>query len=921
MNQLITNTPSNNFYNHIISLLESCDSFIFNVAFLNYSGVQLLLNSLEKCRQKGVKGKILTSTYLDFTEPKALSKLLEFENIELKIFDSSSQGFHSKAYIFKFENEYKTIIGSSNITSSAFKTNIEWNNQSINKKDDRYLETVFNEFDSLWSESIKVDKSFIDSYSSYKKELVKKRFIFNKEIKTNLMQKQALEKLDFFRKNKENKALVIAATGTGKTYLAAFDVKKVKPKRLLFIVHRENILNKAKECFESLIDDFDMGLFTGNNKDILKPYIFATIQTLSSNYEIFKKDEFDYIIYDEAHHIASPSYKKVKDYFDAKFNLGLTATPNRMDGLSIYEQFDDNIACDIRLDEALENKLVSTFHYYGVSDIKELDYEKIDLSDISSLSRFLMINRRVDFIIEKMNFYGYSGNKRRVLAFCSSKEHAFYMAEEFNKRGITSIALTSDDNTQKRDELINSLEDAEKKLEVIFSVDIFNEGIDIPSVNTVLMLRPTNSPIVFVQQLGRGVRRSKDKEFLTLIDFIGNHKKSFLIALALCGKKIIDKESIKFSLLNNFANFKNAHIILDEISKSRIIEQINKENLNSFKYLKDNYLEFKAILGNKIPSMEDFINYDDFINPIPFISESKSFISFLNRVEKNEDIKIICLDENFLKASAFIDYHLPLRRIYEFAILKYLLNNKKIDLNKAKEVLKKYLLNVDENTIRHSFSYLNQEFFDSSQQKRFLKLIEKKDSEICLTDEFQEILKDRYKRSFIESSLNYGIITYEESFSNKDYGLPFFKLYEKYNMLEIALLSNFNKIHSSFRGSGFLKFKDDFFLFITLEKDKYSKASKYVNNFKSNDTFNFVSKPSMSQDKGDGYRLINNKKENVKLHIFVRKFSHVDKKVQKFIYLGLADCDSYSGNKPIDTQLILKKPLSDKLYHEFTEII
>ncbi|WP_320035907.1 DEAD/DEAH box helicase [Halarcobacter sp.] len=921
MNQLITNTSSGNFYNHITSLLESCNSFTFNVAFLNYSGIQLLLNSLEKCKERGVKGKILTSTYLNFTEPKALGKLLEFDNIELKIFDSSSQGFHSKAYIFEFDDEYKTIIGSSNITASAFKTNIEWNNQTINKKEDIYLETLFSEFNSLWEGSITVDKNFIDSYSIYKKDLVKKSFVFNKEIKVNLMQKQALEKLEFFRKNKENKALVIAATGTGKTYLVAFDVKEVKPKRLLFIVHRENILNKAKECFETLISDVQMGLLTGNSKDISKQYIFATIQTLSSNFNIFKKDEFDYIIYDEAHHIASPSYIKVKNYFDAKFTLGLTATPNRMDGISIYEQFDDNVACDIRLDEALENKLVSTFHYYGISDIQELDYEDIDINDISSLSKFLMINRRVDFIIEKMNFYGYSGNKRRVLGFCSSKEHALYMAEEFNKKGISSIALTSDDSTQKRDELIDSLEDENQKLEVIFSVDIFNEGIDIPSINTVLMLRPTNSPIVFVQQLGRGVRKSKDKEFLTLIDFIGNHKKSFLIALALSGKKFIDKESIKFSLLNNFANLKNAHIVLDEISKNRILEQINKENLNSFKYLKDNYLEFKAILGNKIPNMEDFINNDDFITPIPFIGESKSYISFLNRVEKDKVIQTICLDEKFLKAVAFIDYHLPLRRVYEFAILKYLLKNKKIDLKKAKELLKKYLLSVNENTIKHSFSYLNHEYFDSSQEKRFLKLIEKKDSEIYLTKEFENILKDPYKKAFIESSINYGIITYEESFSNIDYGLPFFKLYEKYNMLEIALLANFNKIHSSFRGSGFLKFNDDFFLFITLEKDKYSKASKYVNNFKSNDTFNFISKPSMSQEKGDGYRLINNKKEKVNLHIFVRKFSHVDKKVQKFIYLGLADCVSYSGNKPINTQLVLQKPLSDKLYYEFTKIV
>ncbi|QDF27840.1 DUF3427 domain-containing protein [Halarcobacter anaerophilus] len=921
MNQLITNNQNSNFYNHLTKLLLECNSFIFNVAFINYSGVQLLLNCLEELKKKGIKGKILSSTYLNFTEVEALKKLQEFENIELKIYDCTNKGFHAKAYIFEFEEEYKILLGSSNITSSAFKTNIEWNIKSISKKNEEFSTNILQEFKTLWEDSFFVTKDFLQQYGQYKLKTKVENFVYEKELKINSMQKQALEKLDFFRRKKETKALAIAATGTGKTYLAAFDVKAFSPKKMLFIVHRENILQKAKKSFEAVIKNIECGFFTGNKKEQKASYLFATVQTLSANYKKFSKEEFDYIIYDEAHHITSPSYEKITNYFKPKFSLGLTATPNRMDGNSIYEVFDDNIACDIRLNEALENNLVVPFHYYGVTDIKEIDYESVDLKDIVLLSKLLMVNKRVDFIIQKLNFYGNSGDKRRVLGFCASKEHAKFMSDEFNKKGIVSAFLTSEDSVLKREKIIKELENEKNSLEVVFSVDIFNEGVDIPSVNTVLMLRPTNSPIVFIQQLGRGLRKYKSKEFLTIIDFIGNHKKAFLIALALCGNKILDKESIKFSLLNNFADFANAHIVIDEISKQRVLEQINSENLSSFKYLKSRYFEFKALLGNKVPKIEDFINYDEFISPVPFILESKSYIEFLQKVEKTEELKELCSDENFLKAVRFIDFYLPLRRVYEFVILKYLLSNECCSLEKAFKILDKYLNRVDKETIKHSFSYLNQEFFDSSQKKRFLKLVFWENEELKRTQEFEKLLENKDKKNIIENSLNYGILTYEKSFGSFDFGLPFLKLYEKYNMQEIALLSNFDKIHSSFRGSGFLKFKDDFFLFITLEKDKFAKGSHYENNFLSKDCFTFISKPKMSQDKGDGKRLINNKKEKAKLHIFVRKFSHVDKKVQKFLYLGLANCIKYEGNQPIKTWLKLEKPLNNKIYEEFTKII
>ncbi|WP_419673319.1 DEAD/DEAH box helicase [Aliarcobacter butzleri] len=924
MNNLVTNNEITNFFNNITELLDNCESFCFNVAFINFSGIQLLLDSFKKLEEKNIKGKILTSTYLNFTQIKALEKIKKFKNIELKIYDCevTNIGFHSKSYIFEFKDDYKILIGSSNITASAFKSNIEWNVKTITKKDDIFLKDVLNEFETLWKTSNEVNDQFLTSYSNFLNSQNKefKAFSFN-QIKTNFMQEKALEKLENLRNKGENKALIIAATGSGKTYLSAFDVKRFKAKTILFLVHRENILIKAKQSFEEILPQINsFGLYTGNKKEQDKNYLFSTIQTMSSNFLEFSQDFFEYIIIDEAHHVTSPSYKKILDYFKPKFLLGLTATSNRMDGNSIYEVFDENIALDIRLNDALEHNLIVPFHYYGISDIQSIDYENVDLTKIDLLAKLLNVNKRVDFIIDKMNFYSNSGNKRKVLGFCISKEHCNFMSEEFNKKGINSITLTSEDSISKREESIKRLENENDSLEVIFTVDIFNEGIDIPSINMVLFLRPTNSPIVFVQQLGRGLRKYQNKEFLTVLDFIGNHKKAYLIALALVGNKMIDKESIKLSIENNFADFKNAFISMDEISKSRILEQINKENFNQLKYLKEQYFEVKNILG-KVPTLLDYLQFEDVINPLKFIDESKSYIEFLAKVEDDKKLKELVLDENFIKAIRFIENELPIKRVYEFVILKYLLNNDFCDENIAFKVLNKYLDRVDKETIIHSFLYLRQDFLDSAQKNRYLKLINYENKIARKTKEFEELLKNENYKKIFEDSLNFGIYNYEEEFGSTDFGKPFLKLYSKYNMLNIAKLCNFPKIHSSFRGSGFLKYENDFFLFINLEKEKFSKSANYHNAFLSKDAFTYQSKPSHSQNSGDGQRLCENKKFGVKLHIFVRKYVQVDKKTQDFIYLGVANTLKYWDNKPISLELKLENPLSDKLFEEFTKIV
>ncbi|MCF6139193.1 DEAD/DEAH box helicase [Pseudalkalibacillus berkeleyi] len=457
----------------------------------------------------------------------------------------------------------------------------------------------------------------------------------------NSMQKRAMENLERLRDHGENKALVIAATGTGKTYMSAFDVKNLRPNRLLFIVHREEILAKAKETFKKLLpnEGISFGMLTGNRKESHCDYIFATIQTLSRCYEEFDSHSFDYIIYDEAHHVTADSYQNVIEYFKPNFMLGMTATPERGDSRSIFGIFDHNVALEVRLHDALEDDIVVPFHYFGITDIDNIDLSDVSINDFDEITKRLKVNERVEFIIEKMNFYSFDGEKRKGLGFCASREHARYMSDEFNKRGISSTVLTGEDSVSVRQAQIQALEDHRNPLQFIFTVDIFNEGVDIPSVNTVLMLRPTNSPIIFIQQLGRGLRKHPGKEFLTVLDFIGNHTKTFLIAIALNGERYYDKESLKVAISTGFAHLPGAtHIQMDRISQERILAQIDNEQFTSMKYLKEEYFEFKKVRAGRIPYLlMDFHKYDGAPDPIKFIKKDGTYLQFVAKVEKDQE--------------------------------------------------------------------------------------------------------------------------------------------------------------------------------------------------------------------------------------------------------------------------------------------
>ena len=929
-NKLIVNSQRGNLLKELKESLSECISFYFSVAFINFSGLQLLLDSFKEVNERGVKGNIITSTYLNFTEPKALDKIRGFENINLKVFIADKEhGFHTKAYIFENKDNYKIIIGSSNITQRALKSNIEWNVMIISKKETEFVQEVLEEYEDLWSSTGFVDDEFLEKYESFINNIKAKEkqgvLEFNdyKVIKPNVMQIQALDNLNRLRNAGEDKALVIASTGTGKTYMSAFDVMQFNPKKLLFLVHREDILRSAELTYKSLCKNKNIktGFYTGSIKEQEVDYLFATIQTMERNIQNFNATEFDYIVVDEAHHSTSPTYEKVLNYFNPKFLLGITATPERCDGGNIFDVFNNNVALEIRLNEALENELIVPFHYFGITDIENVNYEGVNLDNIAEVSKILMINKRVDFIIEKMNFYGFDGNKQKALGFCINREHACYMAKKFREKGINSIALTGEDSVDKRIEYMKKLEDDNNSLNVIFTVDIFNEGIDIPSINQVLMLRPTNSPIIFIQQLGRGLRKHKSKEFLTVLDFIGNHNKAFLIAIALKGARYYDKDSLKVSVATEFSEIPGcSNIQMDRIAQERILAQLNTENFNSLKYLKEEYNEFKGLLGGKVPyKLMDYAKYDGAPDPLKFINYSKTYQDFLKKVEKEYKSRI-SENEEFIKVLKELSSKLPLKRPHEFIILKYLISNSEININEAKVAILKYLDSCDESTIIHAFRNLNQDFYDGRQKQSSTKLFEFKNNKLIKLFDFEKLLLNKEFEEIIVDLLNYGLIRYEKAYGSKNYGVPFLKLYEQYQMVDTALLSNYEKMHSSFRGSGLLANGNEYFLFIDLHKEEDIKESiNYKDEFINRSIFQWQTPNSTAQTSERGKNIIYNKEKGINLHLFIRKYKEIDNKVQPYIYIGKGNTIEFEGDKPITVKLKLENKIPESLYIEFTK--
>ena len=865
-------------------LFKSCDSFELSVAFIADSGLAALKECFDYLRNHHIPGKIITSTYLGFNAPSMFKKLLKYNNIEIKIFEG--KGFHPKGYIFHKDKQTDIMIGSSNLTQSALAENQEWNLFfSSNTQKDIVLK-VEEEFDKQWKQSISLTEEWIEKYQKvYVKPVRHETIKISKEIKPNYMQKNALESLDNLRKNNKDKSLLISATGTGKTYLAAFDVKAVHPKRMLFVVHRRSIALKAMETFKTIIKDKSMGLFSGDTKEINCDYVFSTIQTIykPENKQLFSKEEFDYIIIDEVHKAGANSYQELVNYFKPQFLLGMSATPERSDDFDIYKMFDYNIAYEIRLQQAMEYDLLCPFHYYGITDMTIDDHVIDDKSDFN----LLVDEKRVDYVIDKINDYGYSGDRVHGLIFVSRKEEAHRLSEMFNQRGFNTCALTGEATEKQRQEAMDSLGSNEDgSLDYIFTVDIFNEGIDIPKVNQVVMLRPTQSSIIFIQQLGRGLRKNNEKDYVVVIDFIGNYEKNFFIPIALSGNTNFNKDNLRrFVSEGNLIIPGASTIQFDEISKKRIFNAIDLARFNDIKYIKDSYKELKTKIG-RIPELEDFEKYGAIDVQRIFQNKSLgSYHEFLKKYEKDYKVTFSKQEEDYLK---FISTKLSSgKRVQELETIRLAIEKKANLMNYLKkEMQNTYNIIIPDIGYETIQNILTQNFATGTGKDTY-KDITIIDEHNNISSNFSKLLvNNEFKRQIIEV-IDYAINQYKKEYSEryKDTDLC---LYKKYTYEDVCQLLNWEKslVPLNIGGYKYDEHTNTLPVFINYDKDEnISDTIKYTDHFIDSQTLVAMSKSKMKLN-SKGMEIFNKAKErNTFIHIFVRK-NKDDKVSKEFYYLG-----------------------------------
>ncbi|RHH69024.1 MULTISPECIES: DEAD/DEAH box helicase [Vagococcus] len=891
--------------------LLSCQSFILSVAFITQDGLNTIKTQLSDLADKGIKGRILTSTYLGFNHPDVFHSLLNIPNVEVRI--SNKSGFHSKGYLFTHQTHQTFIIGSSNLTVSALKLNYEWNVKLTSYDNGEMISTIHDHLEKEWESATILSREWIaefsKTYQPLPKRMTRSEDIITEEVSEyivpNRMQKEALNRLKELRRSGERKGLVVSATGTGKTYLAAFDVASYQPKRFLFIVHREQILHKAIESFKKVMggQDTDYGVLSGQKKDLDAKYLFSTIQTISKDgyQELLGPDAFDYILIDEVHKAGASSYIKTLNYFKPNFLLGMTATPERTDGFNIFELFDYNIAYEIRLKDALEENLLCPFHYFGVTDYERDGQVISETSDLTYLTYF----ERVDFLIDKINYYGCSGNNPKGLVFCSRKDEAKELSRLFNQRGIASSYLSGENSIEEREQVIEELESG--KIHYIFTVDIFNEGIDIPKINQVIMLRNTESNIIFIQQLGRGLRKDESKEFVTVIDFIGNYQNNYMIPMALSGDSSRNKNNLRRDTIDvNYMTGLSA-INFERVAKERIFKSIDAAKLNSFAELRKSYQRLKNRL-NRIPMLYDFEEMGE-LDPLVIIQREKTYDQFLLKMK--EDCPLLTEQERL--ALKFLSVELLFGgRPHELLVIKKMVMENKTYLS-SEDIYKLWdeeSIDYDKDILVSVLSVLDLSFYEAGLQRNYrpAQLFDQKNNGIAMTDFFNSSRKNTLFMKYVMDVVTTGLKKLEKQ------GMPStLCLYSKYRRKDVLRVLNMEFKQNEQGIGGYTYSNNQFAIFVTLDKGKDFKASlmAYEDEFIDEETFRWFTK-SPRTIKSPEVQILKDFK-NWTIHLFIkRKYNQNDKETD-FYYLGEME-------PIIDTIEQKEKPTSDNKLKNVVEM-
>jgi len=913
--QLVNNDDQSKIWFTLRQELMSCTSFTWAVAFISENMLVPFKLVMSKLAKKGVNGTLITGTYLGFNSPKVFKELVKIPNLEVRL--SEEAGFHAKGYIFNHEDYQTILIGSANFTRSALLKNCEWGLKVTSHENGQLVAEVNDQIENNLSNSLILTSSWIKEYEQNWQPVKKAAYLplgKAKKILPNQMQKAALANLNALVKEQAKKALVVSATGTGKTYLGAFAVKEYKPKKFLYLVHREQIAKKALESFYRVIGGkkSDYGLLTGNKHDFDKKYLFGTVQTVSQEQilEQLDPEEFDYILIDEAHRVAAPTYQKILNHFAPKFLLGMTATPERMDKQNIYEIFDYHLAYEIRLKDALNDQMLTPFHYVGVEDYTVGNHV---ISETSKL-KDLVARKRVEYVLKQLDYYGYCGEKAKGLVFCSRQEEARELAKLFSQTGHPSRALTNEDSQKQRIEVTHQLENGE--LEYIFTVDLFNEGIDIPSLNQIVMLRNTQSSIVFIQQLGRGLRKFPGKDYVTVIDFLGNYKNNYLIPIALNGDKSRDKDqAVRESKLPQVIDVST--INFTEIASQRILVSLEKIKLDSMRELRQSYKDLKEKIG-RVPLLYDFYQYGT-TAPTVFAKNHAlaHYGDFLKKM--GEEVNL----GNYQNAAlSFVTKELLFgKRPHELLLLESCLD-KNISRADFTKLLKSKNCYISEDVLNSVEKILSLNFFDVKQGKTTKKeqygsypLIEKENGEYRLSSQLLQALNDNHQfKMLFEDVLKTGLALAREYNSQAQ-----FTLYKQYDRKDVCRLLNWPKDVSA-PMYGYRVGEKETPIFITYQKDSEKKRNaRYQNTLENGHSLRWYTRTPRHLDSDEVKRLLHNK--NMKLHLFVKRSDAAGK---EFYYLGTAEIqkDSVKEEKiglkqkcAVGMNLVLNHPLKQSIYN------